>query len=276
MKNLIAKAGVIAASSVLLTTFTSVGKAQALDLSAGSVGSIYFCEIGCLDRNTGGAATNYVDLNPTPGDVGEFVNGEVRTFAEYDLSSFATMYANDLANGTTQFINLEFDLGFDLFSDIGAGDVGSTGGGDTASSPYEGLVNVFWYFNSPSAFGDPLVFDPLRPAGPFFESFGVFNPLYAFDTNNYSAGDRIAFDVTSLVHLLITNGVSSFGILLDADIADAGSCGPISGATRQLCSGVQFNNFDVAIPTPAAVLPTIIGFASAALRKKKREEEVGA
>jgi hypothetical protein len=272
MKNLIAKAGVIAASSVLLTTAVSVGKAQALDLTASQVGSLYFCEIGCLDRNTGGAATNYVDINPTPGDVGEFVNGEVRTFAEYDLSSFADIYANDLLNGTDQFINLEFALGFDIFSDIGSGDIGSTNGGATDASAYEGLVNVFWYLNSApfgsSVFGSPLIFDPVIG--------GIFNPLYSFDTNDYSAGDRIAFDVTSLVHLLITNGVSSFGILLDADIADAGSCGPINGATRQLCSGTQFNNFDVAIPTPAAILPTLIGFASAAFRKKKQEEEMNA
>jgi len=270
MKNLIAKAGVIAASSVLLTTFTSVGKAQALDLSAGSVGSIYFCEIGCLDPDTGVPAPNYIGLNPTPGDVGEFVNGEVRTFAEYDLSSFADMYANDILNATDQFLNLEFELSFDIFSDIGSGDIGSTNGGATDASPYEGLINVVWYFNTDplgnSVFGNPLVFNP-----PGVISFQ--NPLLTFNTNDYSAGDRIAFDVTELVHALITNNFSSFGIMLQADIADAGSCGPINGAERQLCSGVQFNNFDAAIPTPAAVLPTLIGFASAALRKKKQETE---
>lgn len=272
MKNLIAKAGLLATSSILLTTAVSVGKAQALDLSAGAVGSIYLCEIGCLDPDTGIPTPNYVGLNPTPGDVGEFVNGEVRTFAEYDLGGFADMYANDLLNGTDQFLNLEFALGFDVFSDIGSGDVGSTGGGATDASPYEGVVNVSWYFTTApyggSVFGDPLVFNPpgIIP---------VFNPLYSFNTSDYSAGDRISFDVTALVHALIVNNFNSFGILLKAEsiAGDAGFCGPIRGAERD-CSGVQFNNFDVAIPTPAAVLPTLIGFASAALRKKKNEEEV--
>jgi len=261
MKNLIAKAGVIAASSVLLTTAVSVKDAQALTLGASSVNSLYYATNGVGNNN------NTSQLYPTPGEIGEFVFGEVRTYAEYDLTPFAQIWADDLANGTDAFNNLDFDLGFNIASLIGSGAVGSNLGGASDASPYTGTVNVLWYLGS--AVGDPLLFNPTTP--------NLFNPLYSFEMSGLNVGDRINLDtatVSNLVRYLITvRGLNSFGIMLKTEIASVGACGPINVSIRENCSGAIFDNFDVAIPTPAAVLPTIFGFVSAALRKKKQEEE---
>lgn len=269
MKKLLAKTGCIAATSALLAGIVSVEKAQALSLGAETsvtVGSIYLCETGCIDLESGAEVDNYVGLNTTPGDVGEFVNGEVRTFAEYDLSRFADVLIDD----PDLFYSIDFDLGFDLLSEVGAGDVGSEGTGDTSSSAYKGTIDVSWYYNAApfgtSSLDDPFNFTP-----------GFTFDLFSFDTEDYNTTDnsRIEFDVTTLVQDLLGGGfnITSFGIMLSiADFDDPGTCGPAAGADDRVCSGVQFGNFDI-VPTPAAVLPTLFGFASAAFRKKKKNEQ---
>ncbi|NJN71803.1 MAG: PTPA-CTERM sorting domain-containing protein [Limnothrix sp. RL_2_0] len=289
MKNLVAKAGVAAVTSVLFSSVVSVPEAKAFDLRASDVTTQTFTQgdFTCSDNPTGGG-----DQIRTPGldepfssagavSVGEFCSNESIALIEYDLTNQGVSFPNFLGLDDLLDPMVEYLIKFKVFTEDGAGGLGLTGDQQNSGPGHEytGLVDVLLYTDASIANSqiNPLAINP--------------NPFTQIDLSQYSAGDEITIDVTDVVKSLFQNAFTAtipinpleqilLGMSLRVNPGDnlfmtstgqrnVGACG-FDGVK---CLGVTFNDFDV-VPTPAAVLPTLFGLASAAFRKKKRNEEV--
>jgi hypothetical protein len=259
--------GFLAAASAFCVVAPAID-AQAITLTASRTGTLA----------KGGASGDLVQpltiRDPAFADagaveVGEFLRNESRAFAEYDLSGFS--FDPDS----------EYTVGFNVFSEGGTNSAGSTGLGNNAGNPLVGDIFVSWYRMDGSVFDSPFTFDPELPTGgnisPFSGLAFPTNPLLTLDSSDYVAGNRIEIDVTNLVKNILVLPIppQSFGLMLWADGTDAslgeglGKCG--ASADRQ-CQAVSFNNFGITeVPTPAAILPSLLGMLTAASRRKEEE-----
>lgn len=274
MKNLVAKVGTVTTATLLATAIAPVMEAEALVLNASRTGTIV--------RGQANSSSPVIDqelliFDPFFADagaveVGEFLFNESRAFAEYDLSSFS------------YDPNAEYTLGFNVFTKGGTNSAGSSGLGNNKSTPgdyrgFDGNIFVEWFSFDNSVF-NPINFDPLTPIGGNVGFSGFTrpaNPLAVLDMSTYSEGDRIELDVSSLVKdLLFLPNIPGFnshslGIMLYADPTyvngGLGNCGANAG---RACLATTFNNFGIdAVPTPAAILPSLLGIASATFRRKR-------
>lgn len=276
MKNLVAKAGVAAVTSVLLTSVVSVPEAKALNLVPAELGTLAFgSRDGVSDpelRKLNITDPTFLDAGVV--EVGEFLNNETRGYFEYDLSSLLPLFPGneDLLAPSASF---SIDLG--VFSDGGTGSAGSAGSGSNLNNPFNGLVKVSWYVGTAL---NPLSFNPQPGVTPCAEDFGTgpcVNPLAILDlsSSDLDVGKTTTIDVTSIAQNLLLaaefDGPSPyFGIILQVEnFAQVGQC---AGSTGRDCQGVTFTSGLKAVPTPAAILPSLMGLASAAFRKKKKNE----
>lgn len=288
MKNLVAKAGVATITSVLLLTVPSPQEANALELAASKVGSIAF---GTSD-GTGTPTSAILQINDPyfqnagAVEVGEYLYYETRAYAEYDLS--------EIDSTVDGFFSPDYQitLGFNVFTKGGTGSGGTPGLGSNLGQSFDGKIQVFWYdaitIESLAGITNPLsVFTPAPPLFDLDDSLptggGVnggtglqtpFNPLYEIEMNTKNEGSRITIDVTNLVKNLLASPITSknfLGLMLKMDPSSGQLAGGSCGENRQ-CYGTTFNNFDLGVvPTPAAILPSLIGLGAAAFRKKRNE-----
>lgn len=277
MKNLVAKAGVAAVTSVLLVSVASVPEAKAADLKPSTSGSLAFGSRNGVDAPEL-RVLNIVDpefLDAGAVEVGEFVNNETRGYFEYDLTSLASDTANPFF--LTPSFGYTVDLG--VFSDGGTGSAGSSGNGSNLNNPFDGTIKAFWYLGSALDSAD-LAFNPtLGPStgGCFFTEVvfglgGCDNPLEEIDMSTLAKGDSVEIDVSNLVKELLLSGTNSFGIMLQAIAKDGTTLGVCGTNAGRVCEGVTFTSGLEAVPTPAAILPTLFGLASAAFSKKRKQE----
>jgi hypothetical protein len=286
MKNLVAKAGVAAVTSVLFTSFISVPEAKAFDLRASNVTFVTLTQgdRGCADSPSGGGSDVLAPTLAEPFasagavEVGEFCSNESVALVEYDLTSQGASFPD--FTGLDDLITEEFFIKFKVFTEDGSGSFGGDGDKQNSGSGHEytGLVDVLLYTEEAIS-GlqiNPLAIDP--------------NPFTQIDLSLYGAGDEISIDVTSIVRGLFQDAFNAtipsnpldqilLGMSLRVNPGDnlfltddgqreVGAC----GFNDIKCRGVTFNDFDV-VPTPAAVLPSLFGLASAAFRKKRNGED---
>lgn len=306
MKNLVAKAGAAAAGSVLISLFTPIRAVQAFQLFSSDFGSYAESGNGLVQELNLESSKDTRFVGAGAIEAGEFLNGgESRGYVEFDLSSVFNKYSdpdqqNDFIYGYSG--PAEFTLGFNVFLKSGSGTAGSSGAGENSylnidtngnvvgdgspnqysyNTAADGEVNVFLYQSTMFGGSTPSSLEPLDPFPPVVGA-GIVNPFsnnpFAnYKINELSEGERKELDVTSLVQLLYYNYMNdpnldqrdqylSFGLMFDFARANEGIC----GTTSRECRGVSFNNFDL-VPTPAAILPTLFGLASAAIRKKRNQ-----
>jgi hypothetical protein len=217
--------------------------------------------------------------------VGSFTAEEIRGLVEFDLayyySEFAKLdaWANTIPEGTvgddlteaqaeatkTKLINSSimnfrvFQLGglhydnqysLDLFG-IFEGNV------DVSYYQGDGIEDVADYGNGTSkATGDPIVGTPSTALG-------------SFSTRDFKKGQRVTFDISAAVADALTNGWQTLGLRLQADPSTT-AVNPLGKCQSPSCNATTFDKFTIgAVPTPAAILPTLFGMGMAAIRKKK-------
>ncbi len=294
MKQLVINTGIAAATSIAFTALAPIPEARAFDLVPESLGILVNNGTQTLQYDLEGrtAADGFEFFND-PGviEVGEFgidetTGAELRGYVEFDLAPFIPTTdeeAIDIASNT-------YSISFDILSQGGSGTSGD-GTRNNLGNAYTGAVDVLWYIGTAI---EELDFTPVTPdEQPLTDDLGgiltpAVNPLASFtigseDTpGDFSVGDTVTVDVTDLVRNLLlepfglgTDFATTFGILLKAtDLTNPGMCG---GDGQAECVGATFNGFGVtAVPTPAAILPTLFGLAGAAFRKKKVEGDVDA
>lgn len=288
MKNLVAKAGVAAIASALMITVPLPQEASALELTASTVGSIAFGSPDGVASPESAILLINNDPFQSAGavEVGEYLYNQTRAYAEYDLSSINA--------GVPNFYSPDYQitLGFNVFSKGGTGSGGTPGLGSNLDQAFNGNIQVFWYTastvealagttNPLSVFTPepPLFFlDPYLPVGGEqnggTDLFDPLNPLYTIDMSTKNEGDRITIDVTNLVKNLLASSTTSknfLGLMFKMDPNSTQLAGGSCGTNRQ-CVGTTLNNFDLGVvPTPAAILPSLIGLGAAAFRKKRNE-----
>lgn len=108
------------------------------------------------------------------------------------------------------------------------------------------------------------------------------SPIAFFDTLGLTTGSKLSFNISTAVSHGLDNGWEYLGFRLSAVAPESrtnplGACAfdsqnPNSGFPD--CGAITFDNFTIgAVPTPAAILPTLFGMGMAAIRKRKNEEE---
>ncbi|AFY39032.1 hypothetical protein Lepto7376_2775 [[Leptolyngbya] sp. PCC 7376] len=272
MKKLLVNAGIAAATSVAFTALVPAQEAQALVLE-----STYQTTLTNGVVIVGDAPTVRVS-SPGTGlvEVGEFSLNESRGFVGFDLAPLLALEENERSSLTLNFNVADFTGG------LGTGGLGD---GSNADNRFEGVLQLSRNIlgdgsTAPAPLGlpgfgpDQLLFDPFLTAG--FPDGGLGVP---FEFSASSIGDSVSLDVTSIVTELLDTGNPmnySLALVLKGDFEGGtpGSCGGFVGTERDVCSGIVFDDFTIkAVPTPAAILPALLGMGSAAVRKKKEDEE---
>lgn len=331
MKNLVAKAGVAAAGSMMLLATAGVKSANALFIEATETFSVsedvsYRPEIG-----TGSNDRQFRSYNPNPanlatgryntddsimnsiqslpynvgGDVtdmaiaGSFTSEEIRGLVEFDLQPYYDAFADldakaalipegtlndDFTEAEAQDIKDKLVasalLNFEVFQLGGlhpdnqnplALPSPSTRNGNVEVSFYKGdaLESLFDYGNGTSkTTGDPLLGTEATL-------------LTAFITQDLVEGSKVSLNIAAAVTEALNQGWSVLGFRLAAQPARSnprplGQCAYDSSGTANYadCGAIAFHNFAIgAVPTPAAILPTLFGMGMAAIRKRKNQEE---
>jgi len=292
MKNLVAKAGVAAVTSVLFSSVISVPEANALNLTPAEFGIGILANDGTntvLYDLEGRTSANAALNQPGVVEIGEFYLGgqpgfefgaEMRGYIEFDISS---LFPADIDEAIDIAQNRTYSINFDVLSQGGSGTAGD-GSRNNLGNAYTGVINAFWYageaissldFNLNAGLGNATSELDLGMGDPIV----ALNPLASFQVPENGAGTSVSIDATALVRFLLLDPLVNnstpterFGIMLQATELTNNNPGVCGGMEQRECQGITFNNFGVeAVPTPAAILPSLFGFATAAIRKKKRQ-----
>lgn len=275
MKKLIINAGIATATSIAFTALAPGQEAQAMLLVPSSYETTLTNGKPVLIDPTNPSTTPDI-VRQTSADsceVGESAFNEARCFVGFDLSSALDLDPNERSKAQLSFKVADF-----------LGGLGNTGIGATnAGNALSGTITIGQTFGgdgtAPTPTGietnDMALFDP----NPFFglDPVNIISSTIDFDVDASSVGKTFSFDISALVNALLDTATPGGGpflsIVLKSDYpTQGGDCG-FAGANREVCGGVVLEGFNVnAVPTPAAILPTVLGLASAAMRKKRDED----
>ncbi|MGB2927244.1 MAG: PTPA-CTERM sorting domain-containing protein [Limnothrix sp.] len=116
------------------------------------------------------------------------------------------------------------------------------------------------------------------PAIPGTEAFGLNDGFIS--TQGFKKGQKVSIGIADAVERALTEKWDILGFRFEALRFSSvnnplGSCAFDStgqASSFDDCGAITFNNFEIgAVPTPAAILPTLFGMGMAAIRKKKGE-----
>lgn len=274
MKKLAVNIGITAATSLAFTALVPAQEAQAFKISSTYETTLAKGVSTVVDPSDPASSPSIVRVTDTEFcEVGEATLNELRCFVGFDLESLAA-----IAEENRQSAELKFNV-VDFVGGLGNVGVGNSNAGNALTGSIQIGRRLDFDGSAPNpagdgSFGDDLIFDPvpllgLDPDTPFTQID------FAVDEN--SVGETLKFDISSLITDMLNapnfGGGPFLSIVLNSGFENPGSCG-FAGADRDLCSGIVFNDFAIhAVPTPAAILPTLVGLASAALGKKRDESD---
>lgn len=207
--------------------------------------------------------------------VGSFTSEEIRGLVEFDLNAYLNPALT--AEKRNKLIDNSL-LSFTVFKQGGLSvdnqnPLSGVGGievsyyqsdglesvedyGDGISKNGEGTLNPGDVIEGTDAFPLTSVFDP-----------GV-NPFFTSGALLLSAGDKVQLNIAAAVRDALDKGWTTLGFRLQQNIATTGA---VPGqCANPSCGAITFHDFKItAVPTPAAILPTLFGMGMAAIRKKR-------